>query len=85
MNGIYGMYNGIPCRIAPQVKKQKKTSRYKIINWLYGKIYGYEYESMLPAGMDAVYGNGEIIFRDRATFDKFAGQINEISMEANND
>ena len=75
MNGMYGIYTGIPCRIAPQVKKQKKTSRYKIINWLYGKMYGYEYESTLPDGMDVVYVDGEIIFRDEETFNRLTEQI----------
>ena len=75
MNGIYGMYTGIPCRIAPQAKKQKKTSRYKIINWLYRKMYGYEYESTMPVGTDAIYVNGEFIFRDKETFDRLTAQI----------
>jgi hypothetical protein len=39
----------------------------------------------MPEGMDAVFMDGKLVFRDKATFDKFAGQINEISMEANND
>lgn len=60
---------GIPCIIAQQIKKQKKTSKYKVINWIYKKIYGYEYESVLPEGTDMLYFNGSIIFRNEETFE----------------
>lgn len=63
---------GTPCIIAQQIKKQKKTSRYKIINWFYKKIYGYEYESILPEGLDIVYSNGALYFKDKETFNRMA-------------
>lgn len=69
---------GIPCIIAQQAKKQKKTSKYKIINWFYKKIYGYEYESVLPKGTNIMYSNGELYFRNKETFDCMAKVYEEI-------
>lgn len=66
---------GYECVIAHQIKKQKKTSKYKIINWIYKKIYGFEYESILPEGTDIVAFGNKIIFRDEATFNKVKEQI----------
>lgn len=63
---------GIPCIIAQRMKKQKKTSKYKIINWFYKKIYGYEYESALPEGTDIMYFNEKFYFRDKETFNRMA-------------
>lgn len=63
---------GIPCIVARQVKKQKKTSKYKIINWFYKKIYGYEYESMLPKGTNIMYFSGKLYFRDKEIIDSIA-------------
>lgn len=73
---------GIPCIIAQQMKKQKKTSKYKIINWFYKKIYGYEYESILPEGSDIVYSNRTLYFRDKETFNRMAKAYEE-TMEYN--
>lgn len=63
---------GTPCIIAQQIKKQKKYSKYKIINWFYKKIYGYEYESTMPEETDVIYFENKFIFRDKETFDKMA-------------
>lgn len=68
---------GTPCIIAQQIKKQKKTSKYRIINWLYKKIYGYEYESVLPEGTDIIYFDEKFIFRDKETFGKMAKAYEE--------
>lgn len=65
-----GLLLGVPCIIAGQIKRQKKTSKYKIINWIYGRIYGYDYESTLPDGVDIVMVDGKYIFRDKETFDR---------------
>lgn len=65
---------GYECIVADQIKKQKKTSRYKIVNWLYKKIYGYKYESPLPDGTDVVVFDNKIIFRDEATLNKVKEQ-----------
>lgn len=37
--------------------KQIKTSRIKLLNWLYGKIYGYEKKYYLADGETYVIGN----------------------------
>lgn len=65
---------GYECIVANQIKKQKKTSKYKIINWFYKKVYGYKYESPLPDGTDVVVFDNKIIFRDEATFNKVKEQ-----------
>ena len=67
---------GTPCIIAQQIKKQKKTSKYRIINWFYKKIYGYEYESVLPEGTDMIHLGNRIVFRNKEAFDKVKEQIN---------
>ena len=61
---------GTPCIIAKQIKRQKKTSKYKLLNWFYKKIYGYEYESTLPAGTDVIWFDNKLIFRNQEIFDK---------------
>jgi len=68
---------GIPCIIAQQIKKQKKYSKYKIINWFYKKMYGYEYESTMPEGTDVIYFENKFIFRDKEAFDKMAKAYEE--------
>lgn len=65
---------GYECIVADQIKKRKKTSRYKIIDWFYKKIYGYKYESPLPDGTDIMMFDNKIIFRDEATFNKIKEQ-----------
>ena len=72
---------GVPCIIAEQIKRQKKTSKYKIINWIYRRIYGYEYESTLPSGTDMIYFDGKYIFRDEETFNKVKKFVNLKSEE----
>lgn len=61
---------GTPCIIAQQIKKQNKTSKYKLINWIYKKIYGYRYESILPDDTDIICINGQLIFRDENVFNR---------------
>ena len=67
---------GTPCIIAQQIKRQKKTSKYRIINWFYKKIYGYEYDSTMPEGTDMICFDGKFIFRNKETLDKVKEQIN---------
>ena len=76
-----GIFTGTPCIIAKQYKIQNKTSKYKLINWFYGKLYGYRYESVLPDGTDIMYFGDKIFFRNKDTFDKF---INENNIETLN-
>ena len=65
---IYGL-EGMSCIIA-STKIQKKTSKCKLINWLYKKIYGYKEVSSLPEGTDMIYLDGQLIFRSQEVFDK---------------
>ena len=58
---------GVWC-VIDSYKKQKKTSKYRLINWLYKKIYGYEEISFLPEGVDVLYYNNELHFRDEKTY-----------------
>ena len=66
-----------PCIIAKQIKRQKKTSKYRIINWFYKKIYGYEYESTMPEGTDIICFDGKFIFRNKETFEKITKAYEE--------
>lgn len=61
------------CIIAPQIKKRKKTSRYKLIDWIYKKLFGYEYESAIQS--DVVLFDGRLMFRDQETYDRVTAAI----------
>lgn len=79
MNEFEVLY-GMPCVIAKQIKRQKKISRYRLINWLYEKMYGYEYESTLPDGTDIIKFDGKLIFRDKETYDKVVEHIQNMGL-----
>lgn len=79
MNEFEVLY-GMPCVIAKQIKRQKKTSRYRLVNWLYEKMYGYEYESTLPDGTDIIKFDGKLIFRDKETYDKVVEHIQNMGL-----
>lgn len=73
---------GTPCIIAKQIKMQKKTSKCKLLNWFYKKIYGYEYESAFPVGTDVIWFDNKLIFRNQEVFDKLKeGEILSVSRE----
>jgi hypothetical protein len=59
--------SGMWCIIASH-KKQKKTSKYKFINWIYKKIYGYEEVSYMPEGVNVVHHGDTLYFRDEKTY-----------------
>ena len=61
------------CIIAPQIKKRKKTSRYKLIDWIYEKLFGYEYESVIQSSV--VLFDGKVMFRDQETYDRVMAAI----------
>lgn len=61
------------CIIAPQIKRQKKTSRYRIINWIYKKLYGYEYESTIQS--DVMMFDGKLMFKDQETYNRVKDSI----------
>jgi hypothetical protein len=66
---MIGEWDGTPCIIASH-KKQKKASKYKLINWLYKKVYGDEEVPALPDGTDMMYFDGQLIFRSYAVFER---------------
>ena len=66
-----------PCIIANQIKKQKKTSRCKLINWIYKKLFGYEYESTLPEGCSVMLLGDKLVFRDKETYERVRDSILE--------
>ena len=78
-------YSGYECIIAHQMKKQNKTSKYKIVNWVYKKVYGYKYKSTFPEGIDVVMIDNKLIVRDRETFDKIKNNINNAKILVSND
>ena len=61
------------CIIAPQIKRRKKTSKYKLIDWIYKKLFGYEYESVIQS--DVVLFDGKLMFRDQETYDRVTAAI----------
>ena len=71
---MIGEWDGTPCIIASH-KKQKKTSKYKLINWFYKKVYGYEEVSSLPEGTDVIYFDGQLICRSHEVFNKIVKEI----------
>lgn len=61
------------CIIAPQIKRQKKTNKYRVINWIYKKLYGYEYESTIKS--DVMMFDGKIMFKDQETYERVKDSI----------
>lgn len=75
MNELFGM----PCIIASQ-KKQKKTSKYKLINWLYKKVYGYEEVSLFPKdtfseGVNFIYFDNKLYLKNNEAFDWLVNEL----------
>lgn len=58
------------CIIAEQIKVRKKTSKWKLIDWIYEKLYGYEYKSVFPDGCHVMMFDGKLMFRDQETYDR---------------
>ncbi len=58
------------CIIAEPIKKPKKTSRYRLVNWIYRKLFGYTYESPLPEGCSVILIGDNLVFRDQETYDR---------------
>ena len=64
------MLYGMQCVIAPTFKRQVKTSRCKLLNWIYKKAYGYVEESYLECDMIHLPLSGQIVFKDKETFNR---------------
>jgi hypothetical protein len=60
---------GMTCIIASQ-HTRVKVSKYKLIDWLYKKIYGYKEEVIFPEGASVILFDNKLYFRDKATFDR---------------
>lgn len=54
------MYEGIPILFCPEYQVQKKSSRFKIIHWIYKKIYGFKTEYTMPTGQ-IIYMNDSLV------------------------
>ena len=61
---------GMRCIIAPSFKRQVKTSRCKLINWIYKKVYGYVEESVQEQDIIHLPYMNQLIFKDKETFDR---------------
>lgn len=61
------------CIIAPQIKRQKKTNKYRVINWIYKKLYGYKYESIIQS--DVMMFDGKLMFKDKEIYDRVKDSI----------
>ena len=61
---------GVQCIIAPSIKRQVKTSKCKLLNWIYKKVHGYVEEPMLEQDIIHIPWTNEMYFKDRATFDR---------------
>lgn len=66
-----GKIFGIPCVITSH-KKRYRVSEYRLIDWLYKKIYGYKEEVILPEGASVVLFDNVLYFRDEKTFNRMA-------------
>ena len=74
---MHNMIYGKTCIIAQQIKKQKKTSRCKVLNWIYKVLYGYTYESVLPPETSFIVIGDKLIFRDQQTYDMVKSSVLE--------
>lgn len=61
------------CIIAPKIKRQKKTNKYRVINWIYKKLYGYKYESIIQS--DVMMFDGKLMFKDKEIYDRVKDSI----------
>ena len=61
---------GMNCTIGPSIKKQVKTSRNRLLNWLYKKLYGYIDEPIQEIPVVIIPSKNKVIFRDEETFNK---------------
>ena len=73
------MLYGMQCIIAPQIKRQVKTSRCKLLNWIYKKIYGFVEESVQEQDVIHLPWTNQIIFKDKETFERVKAIISEVA------
>lgn len=79
MNDIFkslDYFNGIPLKVDCRgCKKQKKTSNNRFMNWILGKMYGYETEYFVK-DMEVIQYDGCLIMNP-VTYRKLKGENNE--------
>lgn len=78
MNEADKLFYGMQCVIAPSIKRRVKTSRFKILDWIYKKIYGYVEESMIESDMIHIPWENKIMFKDKETMDRVMKIISEV-------
>lgn len=78
MKPIDAMLYGMQCIIAPSIKRQVKTSRCKLMNWIYKKMYGYVEEPMQEQDIIYVPWTNQIVFKDKETFERVRTIISEV-------
>lgn len=67
---------GVPIIIIDKhYKKQLKTSRFKLLNWVLGKIYGYEKIYFLEDGQTIFKDNK--VYMNPNTFERFEVELKE--------
>lgn len=71
-------FYGVQCVIAPQIKRRVKTSKFKILDWIYKKVYGYYEESVIESDMIHLPWENKIVFKDRETMDRIKKSIDEV-------
>lgn len=79
MEYIKERLNGMECIIAPSIKRQVKTSRCKLLNWIYKKMYGYVEESVQEQDMIHLPWTNQIVFKDKETFNRVKEALNEVA------
>lgn len=62
-------FMGMRCMVG-SYNAQRKTSKIRLLNWIFKKIYGYEEKSYLPDGVAWIKVENVLWFRDKETLDK---------------
>lgn len=62
-------FMGMRCMVA-SYSAQRKTSRNRLLNWIFKKIYGFEEKSYLPDGVACIKVENVFWFRDKETLEK---------------
>jgi hypothetical protein len=63
-------FYGMQCIIAPSIKRQVKTSKCKLLNWIYKKVYGFVEESVQEQDIIHLPFTNQLVFKDKATFNR---------------
>lgn len=63
---------GIRCVVVGTYKTQRKTSRNRLLNWIFKKVYGFEEKHYMPDGVDCYYVKTDnvLLFRDKDVLER---------------